>query len=241
MRTVLLTITAFAAAALSALGTPILPGLETPLQQIINDRVFNHTAINVNSNQVANDAYWQVSTPSTLNSYLLIEIAGYAGSNAFGIYNQLNPIQRLEVFSGGDSAPNTELSVAVPTGWSSFGFYLSNTPQNFTWFSDSSLNAGGQLDHFVAFQGQAGSWLNAGTTTQKWVAFDADDYVIAIEDLNLGDQDYNDMVVLVQNVRAAPSPPPETVPDAGATILLLGASMGGVLALRSWFTDSPSI
>jgi hypothetical protein len=29
--------------------------------------------INVNSNQVANDAYWQVAGSSNLNSYLLIE------------------------------------------------------------------------------------------------------------------------------------------------------------------------
>jgi hypothetical protein len=114
------------------------------------------------------------------------------------------------------------------------GLYLTNSTQNFTWYSDSSLNAGGQLDHFVAFQGKQNAWINAGTTTRKWVSFDADDYVIAMEDLNLGDQDYNDMVVLVQNVKTVSSapPPPQQVPDGGTTLLLLGASLCGMVALR---------
>jgi hypothetical protein len=198
----------------------VLPGSETSLQTIINQRVVNHS-IDVNADQVASDAYWMAAQDPA--AALIIEIAGYRHGNAFGIYNRANPNQRLQVFSGPDSAPLGPRSIAVPTEWASFGFYLANTAQNFIWYSDSALNAGGQLDHMVAYQGRDGASFRLNPSNPgSAIAFDSNDYLLAWEDLNLGDRDYNDMVVLVQNVSPAP------VPEGGATAALLGLSLLGL-------------
>lgn len=200
----------------AAYATPILPGPETPLQTILNTNIVG-TSINVNTDQVVADAYWSAAMNPA--AYMLIEIAGYAGQNTFGIYKQGSPSTKQQVFAGSVSGPSGPAVVVVPGSWTSFGFYMYNPNKNFTWYSDNSLNTGGGLDHFAFFQGAAGATLNGWT-------FDANDYVIAIEDLNLGDKDYNDMVVLVQNVRAP------MVPEGGATIALLGLALTGLAVLR---------
>lgn len=204
--------------AVAAYATPILPGPETPLQTIINSSVSGIT-IDVNANQVVSDAYWTAGTSPA--AYMLIEIAGYAGQNTFGIYQQGSPANKQEIFAGSVSGPSGPVSIVVPTTWSSFGFYMSNPNVGFTWYSDDSLNAGGALDHFAFFQGTAGAMLSGKT-------FDANDYIIAIEDLNLGDKDYNDMVVLVQNVNA--------VPEGGATLALLGLAATALAFVRRKLT-----
>jgi hypothetical protein len=207
-------------------AVPVLPGSETSLQTIINQRIVDHT-IDVNADQVASDAYWTAQRDPA--AALIIEIAGYRDGNTFGIYNQENPNQRLEVFSGPDSAPLGPRSIIIPTQWTTFGFYLANSSQNFIWYSDSSLNAGGGLDHMVAYQGRDGASFKLDPSNPgSAIAFDSNDYILAWEDLNLGDRDYNDMVVLVQNVR------PAAVPEGGATAALFGISLIGIglLSLR---------
>lgn len=211
----LLILAASAALTLTASATPVLVGAETSLQTILNNNVVG-TSIDVNASQAANDEYFTASLDSS--AYLLIEIAGYAPLNAFGIYELGTPSNKQQVFAGSDTGVSGPVTIAVPLSWSAFGFYLQNNTAGYTWYSDPTLNAGGGLDHFVAFQGTAGATLSNGAT------FDANDYIIAIEDLNLGDQDYNDMVVLVQNVTR--------VPDGGATLALLGIALCGVHFLR---------
>lgn len=159
----------------------------------------------VNTTQVVSDSYW---TASSLTSVLLVEIAGYAGDNSFGIYKQGDTSSKVQIFAGSASAPALSGTIAVPLGWTSFGFYLSNPNAGFTWYSDASLNAGGGLDHFVTYAGAAPL-----------------SYFIGIEDLNLGDYDYNDMVVSVQMQS-------QSVPDAGATAALLGLGFAAVAAFR---------
>jgi hypothetical protein len=56
------------------------------------------------------------------------------------------------------------------------------------------------------------------------VLWDGNSYVLGWEDLNLGDWDYNDMVVTVSNVRP--------VPDASGTLALLGVALLAMTAIR---------
>ncbi|HWA28130.1 MAG TPA: DUF4114 domain-containing protein [Lacunisphaera sp.] len=212
MKKLITLLASFSAVAASA--TTILPGPETPLQTIINNSVTG-ISIDVNANQVASDAYWSaVVSPA---AYMLIEIAGYAGQNTFGIYQKGTPSNKMEVFAGSVSGPSGPVSIIVPSAWNSFGFYMSNPNVGFTWYSDDALNAGGSQDHFAFFQGAYGAQVSGKT-------FDGDDYIIAIEDLNLGDRDYNDMVVLVQNVSHAS--------DGGATAAFLGLTFAAMAFVR---------
>jgi hypothetical protein len=216
MKKFLLLLSAVAASAVTASATPILVGSETSLQSIINSNVVG-TSINVNTNQVANDSYWTGDSSSA--AFLIIELAGYAPNNAFGIYQTGSPVNKHQVFAGSVNGPSGQIALAVPTTWSSFGFYIQNTSAGYTWYSDPALNGG--LDHFVAFQGAAGAHMGPSLGN---ASFDANDYILGIEDLNLGDKDYNDMVVLVQNVNR--------VPDAGMTLAFLGLGIAGLCLLR---------
>lgn len=215
MKKTLLVIATMAAAAVSASATPVLPGWETSLQTLLNNNVIG-TSIDVNADQAANDEYF---TPDAdTGAYLLIEIAGYAPVNAFGIYQLGSPSTKQQIFAGSATAGSGRVTVTVPVAWSAFGFYLQNPNAGYTWYSDASLNSGGNNDHFVTYQGSAGATLTGGIT------FDANDYILAIEDVANGDKDYNDMVVLVQNV--------SRVPEGGTTIALLGLGILGIQAVR---------
>jgi len=207
----LLLLSASLLAALSAHATFVnLAGSETSLQQIVAG-----TTINVTNDQLASDSYF---TASSLTGAMVIEIAGYAPNNSFGIYKQGSPGTTLEIFSGAAGAGATTALISLPMGWSGFGFYLANTSANFVWYSDASLNAGGMLDHFVTYQGIAGQ-----TMTASGITFGTNDYLIGIEDLNLGDADYNDMVVKVHL---------NSVPDSSATLALMGLGLAAVVAVR---------
>lgn len=179
------------------------------------------TTIDIAGGQLVSDSYF---TAPSLAANMVIEIAGYAPNNAFGIFEQGNIANKLEVFAGSAAAGVSTGLINLPLGWTSFGFYLSNTAANFIWYSDASLNANGGFDHFVTYQGIAGQ-----TMTASGITFGSNDYLIGIEDQNLGDYDYNDMVV---KVHLTPVPTQHSVPDSGATVALMGVGLCAVAALR---------
>ena len=100
------------------------------------------------------------------------------------------------------------------------------------WYADAELNPLGQKDHFLAFAIDDQTLLDAFYSLYgiEYTAGLDDVWLIAFEDLNLGDADYTDLVAVVSRpaeLNSAPIPTP--VP---AAVWLLGSGLLGVAGLR---------
>jgi hypothetical protein len=202
------------------------------LQGVIDARGNSLVDINSAADQldtgIAGNLTW--TAIGTLQADLVIELAGFAPNNAFGIYNKADSSEKTVLFPGGASAGVTA-SVIAP--YATFGFFLTNSVAGFTWYSDPSLNAGGGLSHLVAYQGK-GELLNLGDNPLSPVGstlWDANSYLLGWEDMNPGDQDFNDMIAVVRDVRLTSVP--LTVPDGVPTWLLLVIAVPALLFRRN--------
>jgi hypothetical protein len=174
------------------------------------------------------DVAW-TTVGTTASTTILIELAGNASSNTFGIYDLNDPSRRLSVFEGNDAASafaslrlaqlaNGSWRVSVreqnnpddPSGWtamtiatSAFGFYLGTATQG-TFFSNTALNTDG-LDHLYSYAGTNTEFLSGPLAGE---VFASQDYILAWEDLRApgGDRDYQDFVAIVQDVTPVPLP-----------------------------------
>jgi len=179
------------------------------------------------------DGVWQSTGASSAT--ILLELAGFADFNFFGLYDPANPANRLDVFAGrlgpGATASLTFTNVAGGTQVTmsivgspaparsavflseAFGFFLT-TPEGNTFFTQSSLNQGG-VDRSYAYRG-AGQWFQRGGALGT--QFGVDDAILAYEDLLHGDNDFQDFVVLVRGI--------EPIPLPAAALLFLSGLIG---------------
>lgn len=208
---------------------------EQSLQQILDGiTIGGASSVDVLTDQYADDVHWSLGGSGGAFSQIVIELAGYAAINSFGIYDATDPTRHVEIFSGpataGTASARATFSImddgqvvrnlfdetGVYFTGNLFGFYLS-TPGH-RWYSDAARNADG-ADHMVAYQGTGDTVKIGNTSAGPWAA---NEFVMAWEDLARGqwDYDYNDFVVMVESVQGV------TVPEPG-TLALLGFGLAG--------------
>lgn len=205
---------------------------ERSLQQVLDDITIGGDSSIVTTQDTildSGDSWWTIGDEGAAT--IVVEIAGYAGSNRFGLYNKYDKDQFVEVFAGGDRGGTTATITVDGSGrvrigddgaWqemgsSRFGLYLDVPTTGHTYYSDTSLNPDG-VDHMRAYQGQ-NDWIGIGGTALLW---DPDSIVFGWDDLyGGGDRDYQDFVVMVQDIY--PSAP---VPGA-AFLGVLGLAAAG--------------
>jgi hypothetical protein len=112
------------------------------------------------------------------------------------------------------------------------GFWFDDPIQQ--WYADAAMNDLGGKDHFLAFAIENNDLLavfNEQYDTNY--SADRDDvWMIAFEDLNLGDADYNDLVAVIarpENLNAVPLP---------ASALLFMSALGGMALLYKKRTNN---
>jgi len=182
------------------------------------------SSVDVITDQVSDvdDSTWSVTASGGAVSTLIVEMAGLATTNVFGVYDAADPTKQVMVFDGAAAAGaqgvlsiQTDGSVfvnSVDTGVdfaaNLFGFFLDSRPSREAntgiWFSDTSLNSDG-FDHMAAYQGTGDlvdlPLVAAGVWTPS-------EYILAWEDLsaNINDGDFEDFVVMVESVQPVPLP-----------------------------------
>jgi hypothetical protein len=196
--------------------------------------------------QTSPSAYWSTSASGLGENRIMFEIAGYANSNSFGIFDPTDPTNRLQLFGG--SASHNAATTLMWNGDGSFtatylngngqslgtadasfgatnlfGYYLDNGHGE-VFFSVLGLNSDG-TPHMVAYQGNGQTKLD-NVSTGQYATFGTSDYILAWEDLpfSRSDMDYNDFVVMVESVH--PVPEPASLGVFGLGVLLLGAAVG---------------
>lgn len=202
------------------------PSLQNVLNGITVGPSPGSSSVNVNTDQMNStvDNYWSITGAGGSVATIVIELAGFANSNTFGIYNGVNSV---EIFNGAATPGNQALisikadgsvwlnfwDTGVDFSGNNFGYYI-NSPEGI-FYSDEAKNGG--LQYMVAFQGK-----NIDTVQLPGIAggvWTNNEYILGWEDLHgLGDKDYDDFVVMVESVTPVPEP---------GTVTLLGSGLLG--------------
>lgn len=194
------------------------------------------SSVNVQTDQVVNDKNWAISASGGSIATLIIELAGFANDNGFGIYDSSNPANYVEMMNGSATAGDQAVvsikadgsvflnlaDTGINFAGNNFGYYLDSPDGRF--YSDTALNGDG-TDHMVAYQGTNTDTVQLpGQSAGLWTN---NEYILAFEDLwnSHSDHDFNDFVAMVESVTPVPTP-------GSLALLGLGLALIGVASVR---------
>jgi hypothetical protein len=236
---IILSIAVMCLGATSVMAVPFLDGgasLQGVLDGITTAPVAGDSSVDVTTDAIIDgaDKHWSITAAGGSVATMIIEIAGFAGNNTFGVYDATNSAVSVELFDGAAAqsdqvtlsikvdgsvyVDNVDSNVDFAGKW--FGYYLDATKDGQSiWYSDTGLNSD-QMDHMAAYQGTNTDTVQiVGYFPALWTD---NEYILAFEDLDASttDGDFSDMVVMVESV---------VVPVPGAILLgILGLSAAGI-------------
>ncbi|MCI5162245.1 MAG: DUF4114 domain-containing protein [Candidatus Electrothrix sp. AX5] len=186
------------------------------------------------------DSYWSVGGSGGAVSTMIVELAGFAPYNTFGIFDRANRDNTVQLFGGSSEAGDQTLLSILANGTvninnsnagvfaaNDFGFYLDSSGADSIrggrWYSDTSHNSD-DMDHMGAYQGIGEEIQIEPFAAGKW---GNNEFILAFEDLGsqYSDQDYTDFVVMVESVN------PHSVPEPSA-MLLFSTGIAGLIGIR---------
>ena len=116
--------------------------LDGVLDSITASPTPGNTSVNVLTDEIPEglDKHWHTTASGASVNTMVMEMAGFAANNIFGVYDIANPANKVEIFSGANVAGNqTMLSVSAAGGIYINGAFQSDFGSSwFGYYLDSS-------------------------------------------------------------------------------------------------------